>query len=526
MMKRLFLLLTAVLLLFWCCERQEILPVPREEDPEQQKEPEKPKEEEPEQPRDEGDHSGTDLLSFFVEVDGKEYHPVDASGTELSIFVPMGTALTALKPKFTHNALKVTVGGKEQKSGETVVSFAGYKKGTVYKLTSDSGQSKSYTVRVLDTRLPVVSVTTVKPGAIKDKTTWREASLRIFLADGTVQDLGDTFIRGRGNWTWDYYPKKPYSLKLADRHKVLDMPAHKRWVLLAQYRGFIGNPMMFEATRRAPSMKWAPRGYYVELVLNGKFQGLYYLCEHIKIDKNRVDIDEIKPKDVKYPDVTGGYLLEYDELYDEEFKFKSAYFDLPVQIKHPNDTMPDAQFRYIRGFINEMEAELKKIGTSQTSKYANYLDRKSFADYWLVLETMGNYEAYKPRSVKMYKGRDGVGVVSKLMAGPLWDQELFEVKHRFNNKDAHYFKYLFKDPAFVACVKERWAVYKGNILGNESYEPFLDYLNEMVDLIKESAKRDLAYCGNEYFSLSEEVATVRQGFRSKIDWMDAQIQSF
>ena len=311
--------------------------------------------------------------------------------------------------------------------------------------------------------------------------------------------------------------------------ELLGMPAHRRWVLLALYRGFIGNAMAFEATRRAPTMPWAPRGEYVELVLNGKFQGLYYLCEQIKIDENRVPITKMEKEDVTYPAVSGGYLLEYDELYDEEYKFRSKGFNLPVQLKSPSDSVPDAQFNYIRDYINEMEAEIKKVGKEQ-SHYADYLDRDNFAEYWMVLETIGNYEAYKPRSVKLYKGRDGVdspeGTVCKLKAGPLWDQELFEVNHNFNSKDMYYYKYLFRDPEFVAAVKERWEIYKSNILGNDRYAPFLDYLNEIADRIRVSANRDILFWANQYFTLSGEVAVVKGGFRSKINWMDSQIQGF
>ncbi|MBR4735052.1 MAG: CotH kinase family protein, partial [Bacteroidales bacterium] len=218
-----------------------------------------------------------------------------------------------------------------------------------------------------------------------------------------------------------------------------------------------------------------------------------------------------------------------DELYDEPHKFKSAGFNLPVQIKSPNDTLPDEQFNYIKTFINEMEAEIKKIGSSNESRYTDYLDINTFADWWLVLETISNYEAYKPRSVKFYKGRDGVdsapGTVCKLKAGPLWDQELFLVDKKFNSKDMYYFKYLFRDPVFVETVKKRWEVYKGNILGNGKYPDFVEYMEDIVSLIKESANRDIALWENPYFTLSSEVQTVRRGFHSKIEWMDSQIKA-
>ncbi|MBQ9410901.1 MAG: CotH kinase family protein [Bacteroidales bacterium] len=479
--------------------------------------------------KDGGEVYHPDFFNFRVTVDGREYRPADTTKTGCLVFVPGGTDLRNLVPSFEGTGKTVTVNGVAQESGVTPNDFTSYKNGVTYRIRSEDGKTVTYNVKVIDTNLPVAIVTTDTPRAITSKTVWRDASLRIRGEDGRITDLGRMFIRGRGNWTWDKYPKKPYAVKLDKRQGVLGMPAHKRWVLLAEYRGFIGNPLMFEATRRASALGWAPRGQFVELVLNGKFQGMYYLCEQIKIDKNRVNIQELKAEDTAYPAVSGGYLLEYDELYDEEYKFKSSGFHLPVQIKAPNDTLPQAQFSYIRGFINEMEAEIKKIGTGEESHYADYLDVDSFADWWLVLETISNYEAYKPRSVKFYKGRDGVdsppGTVCKLKAGPLWDQELFLVDKQFNSKDMYYFKYLFRDPAFVATVKQRWEVYKSNILGNDKYPGLVEYMNDMVSHISGSAKRDIELWDNKYFTLSGEVSTVRSGFRSKINWMDSQINA-
>lgn len=468
------------------------------------------------------------VFHFRAVVDGKEYQPAYASETGCIVFVPGGTDLSKLVASFSGQFASVQVNGQEQESGVSVNDFRNYKKGLVYKVEGTDGNTLNYNVKVLDSRLPVVVVTTDTPGKINSKTTWREAGIRIQDADGSLSLAGKTEIRGRGNWTWDKYPKKPYALRLEKKLPVLGMPAHKRWVLLALFRGFIGNDLAFEATRRSPALGWAPRGRYVELVLNGQFQGMYYLCEQIKIDKDRVNIQKLSQEDVTYPAVSGGYLLEYDELFDEAYKFKSSGFRLPVQLKAPDEDVPDAQFQYIRDFINQMEAEILKIGTGEESHWRDYLDEDSFADYWMVLETVNNYEAYKPRSVKLFKGRDGVdsppGTVCKLRAGPLWDQELFLVDHKFNSKDMYYYKYLFKDPQFVQTVKRRWATYKDNILGNDTWPGYVDYLNGVVDLIRDSAHRDTELWSNSYFTLDGEVSTVRKGFKSKINWMDGQIQ--
>ena len=61
------------------------------------------------------------------------------------------------------------------------------------------------------------------------------ATMRISRPDGTVDYEGSLEIRGRGNSTWNY-PKKPYALRLPEKHAVLGMPGHKRWILLANWK--------------------------------------------------------------------------------------------------------------------------------------------------------------------------------------------------------------------------------------------------------------------------------------------------
>lgn len=382
--------------------------------------------------------------------------------------------------------------------------------------------------------MPVVVINTDDGENIIDKINWKDAEIKIYNSDGTGNLLDSTYIRGRGNMTWVRYPKKPYSLKLKKKQSILGMPKHKRWVLLSLYTGYIGNAMAFEVARRTPAIEWSPRGKYVELLLNGNFQGLYYLCEQIKIDKNRVNISEMSDSDIEYPNVSGGFLLEFDELYDEEYKFKSTFFDLPVQLKCPNDNVQPEQMEYISRYIDNLETELKKLGTSAPSHYDDYIDIVNFADYWLSLEIIGNYEAYKPRSVKMYKGRDGIdsapGSICKLKAGPLWDQEAFEVYQRFNTKEAWWFSYLFKDPRFVKTVKDRWPIIRARIMGAEKgYSSFMDYLDSVVDHIYLSAERDFSIWNNNwrnvYFKLDDQIGIVREGFLPKIYWMDEQISS-
>lgn len=64
---------------------------------------------------------------------------------------------------------------------------------------------------------------------------------------------------------------------------------------------------------------------FVELVLNGDYRGLYLLVEKIRIDKDRINITEQKNGEEDEENITGGWLLEFDN-YEENQQ---------IRCKHP-----------------------------------------------------------------------------------------------------------------------------------------------------------------------------------------------
>ncbi len=206
------------------------------------------------------------------------------------------------------------------------------------KLSSEElAYSVEYTAKLsqlTDTGLPVVYVNT--PSEITSKVDWTEGCQIYIDAEGRKSwDGTETFedfaqleceVKGRGNTTWKFN-KKPYAIKLSSKEKVLGMPKHKRWVLLANaidmsmMRNIVGfeiAKIVFNRNGVANSQGnvWTPRGHSVELVLNGEHKGNYLLCEQIKIDKNRVDIAEAD--DPTTATSEQGYLIEADRLWGSD----------------------------------------------------------------------------------------------------------------------------------------------------------------------------------------------------------------
>ena len=58
-------------------------------------------------------------------------------------------------------------------------------------------------------------------------------------------------------------------------------------------------------------MPWAPHSIFVELYVNGVYEGSYQLIEDITVDSHRVNITEID--DTTVTAYSGGYLLEFDQ---------------------------------------------------------------------------------------------------------------------------------------------------------------------------------------------------------------------
>lgn len=364
-----------------------------------------------------------------------------------------------LKPFFVANSqkTKVYVDDTEIISEESEVDFSQPAK---MRLEYPDGRSREYVVIVKNSGLPIVMINTPNGGSINTKETWIEKStMVIYESDGTVNfDSGNDYmnIRGRGNSTWSY-SKKPYNIKLNTKTAILGMPKHKRWCLLANYidRTLMRNAVAFELAKMT-SMDWTPNGRFVELVLNGKPAGNYYLCEAIRIDKNRVNINEMSPNDISGDAITGGYILELDSYYDAEWKFKTSYYRMPVNVKQPDDEdMNSQQLSYIKSYYNAAEKELYN---GSLEGFAKYVDLNSLIDWYLLNEAIYNPELKHPKSSYMHKDKNG-----KLFMGPAWDHdwETFTPHSSLKNADTMWFAALFQIPEFKQLVKERWNKLKG-----------------------------------------------------------------
>lgn len=377
------------------------------------------------------------------------------------------------------------------------------------------------------TGLPVVVINTVNAEPIVSKDDWKEgAMMSIINTDMTFDYQGTLSIKGRGNTTWGY-PKKSYALKLDSKSKVLGMPKHKRWCLLANWmdRTMIRNAVAFEIARKSPGLEWTPRGEFVEVILNGTHIGNYYLCEQIKVDKNRVDIEELDNTVTEGDGITGGFIMELDTYYDEVNKFKSARRNLPWMFKDP-DEVNSAQFTYMQNYVNAMEDALYDDAKFAAREFTNYMDLESFVDWWFVYELAMNSEPYWPKSSYMHKDKNDV-----IKAGPVWDFDWGSFvpgsTSYFCVNNAIYYGRLLEDAGFKSLVKTKWQEQKSK------YEEIGQFIDALGAKLSESDELNhimwpisSTVNGDESMNYDEAVSRLKAAYLAKLNWMDTQISSW
>lgn len=462
---------------------------------------------------------GGKMLSFAL-TDGTDTFDAFCIGEDyIDVQVPQGTNLSAMTVVFTHDGSRVVVKGVDQVSGVSKHDFSDFTNPVRFVVADAASNVHAYTVRLFN--LPIVFVETEEHKSIVSKDDWLTSTFTIRNQDGTVDSLGTTNIKGRGNTSWSQQDKKPYTIKLEKKHKVLGMHKHKRWHLLSTYgnsMSFFRDDLMFWMARHTASLGWAPHGRFAELFVNGEHKGLYWICEKISIDNNRVDIAELTPEDTDPDSITGGYLLEFAD--KEEPGFTSDAFGLRYRLVNPDEDVTEAQYNYIKEYINNLEAVLMDDEKLANHEYEDLVDVETWIDYWFMHEMADGTDiglpGYEGLSCYCYKDRGG-----KLKAGPVWDMHYYAKSGAgYHAKDKLYYKRLFQDTKFVQRVKDKW-------YGTEAEVSFPDLMGngpkERVDsiktLIQQAGDRDLKMWGKtETVAYQAERAVAK--YDNNIHWMN------
>lgn len=269
-------------------------------------------------------------------------------------------------------------------------------------------------------------------------------------------------LTAHGNSSWDYSKKKPYNLKLPQKENLYGMGKAKKWALLANYldHSMLRNKLTEEMCKAA-GMDCVMDSVFVDLYVDGSYRGTYQLYERVQIQNNRINIrdleevteklnsrdldsytqkvigddstNEYKENSYKYysipndsEDITGGYLLQFQQWNRYGYKAKSGFVTSRGQaigIDGP-EYASKAQVVYIRSFVQDMEdAIYSDTGYNNKGKhYSEYLDEDSLIIAYLVQEISENIDATYS-SFYLWKDSDLTGD-GKIHFSPAWDFDL------------------------------------------------------------------------------------------------------
>lgn len=274
------------------------------------------------------------------------------------------------------------------------------------------------------TNLPTVVVNTPGMVQIKEKEEKVEGSyVALISEDGSrILENEEVRVKGRGNSTWTYFPKKPYQIKFKKKQRPLNAPAKaKKWTLLANYvdRSLMRNKLAFDISQAA-GMKYTPYCEFVDLIFNGEYQGSYNLCDQVEVAEGRVEVSDITPADTVGEELTGGYFLEIDARANQEKSWFKSVSGVPVTIKYPDeDDIVAAQSKYIKNHFDQFTYAIYRSNFRNPDLgYRRYLDLDSFLRLMLVKEAAGDIDSLW--SLFLWKERND----SRFYFGPAWDYDL------------------------------------------------------------------------------------------------------
>ena len=403
--------------------------------------------------------------------------------------------------------------------------------------------SSEETVPFTSDVLARIEITTDNGAAVDSKEKYRACSVKVSGKEEYAMEVRGK-IRGRGNSTWKWYPKKPYRIKLEEYASFLGLAPDKDWVLLADYRDvthmmnlvgfYLANELGLPHTNHVR---------YATVSLNGEEMGLYMITEQVEEGDNRVKLDSDK-----------GILLTLDindgpaDEPDATDNFWSEVFNMAAAVKYPKDA--DEK---VRDYVKEEFSFLERaIDSENWTAVKRELDVESMARYILVQEIisnveMDNYPSMRSGYIHRYDA-DSLWVL-----GPMWDcdggfnynwgdmydsrgwghtyfesyKTLIFGTDPYNHTGAYgstppdFFCRMFGMPEFVKLLQQTWAQNSGPLL-----DGLLKCLAETEELIGEEAQADMDRWGISNYNHADEYRKLRTWLTNRFNYLDRIIRNY
>ena len=324
--------------------------------------------------------------------------------------------------------------------------------------------------------------------------------------DGSFE--GGTFpldyIRGRGNSSWMNFDKKPYKLKFDENVNLFGMGQNKHWALLSggEDHTMLVNRFTYHLADEI-GLDYSIKCLNVDVYMNGSYMGNYLLSEQVRIDENRLELDNLMDdydeNMITDLELTGGYLLgmQNNTVSKDQYSFVTEHggkFTV-VEPESDADFVYDKANQYIETYMQRIEhaifGEPNEEGVVED--VWDLMDLESTAKYFLLQYVSDNSDAYNTSSTYMYKARDvenadGTITESKLYWGPIWDFDLGWCQSMESEEPEDviiqqpWINYMLKyNDTFKQALRQYWPEVREGLMEIASDDGLIDsYVEEML----------------------------------------------
>ena len=277
---------------------------------------------------------------------------------------------------------------------------------------------KAFQVLVSE-KIPAVFVTVEAKEALFSK---EEFANKQYVEKGNmilVEESGNILLeeemerfKVRGNLTSNL-EKKPFTFTLSEPAGLLGMRESRNWHLLANATdgSHIRNKIMMDWANELQAEEYHPTGEFVDLFLNGEYQGLYLLTETVEVSEQRLALDD-----------TNSMLLEMELDYRaiQEINYAATEKE-HYWVVHKEQPLGEEALREVSEYLNDIESALySEDGRGQLTgkSLKELLDFESWTDSWLLKEISSDQDLGTTSQFAMVEDWEDRSV---LVAGPEWD---------------------------------------------------------------------------------------------------------
>ena len=288
-------------------------------------------------------------------------------------------------------------------------------------------------------------------------------------------------LKGRGNASWNL-PQKPYNIKFHSDTDFFGMGEAKSWVLITLFydKTLLRNYLTLNLAETISSGSEMDCRF-VDVVINGEYNGLYLLTEKIEDDKNRVDLSK-KDGDTLF-EIEQAF--RHNDICDNCIPLKSGAH-LTFKDPEPEDLTAEEFIDRKNAMTEFLSAADAAIKSKDYEQFSAYIDVESFINWYIVNEFVKNYDSQFVTSCYCYV-KEG-----KLFMGPCWDYDTCmgnqDVATCMDPKGFHvriapWFVSLLKSDEFCSLLYSRW----NELVSDGVFDNMLLSIDEQTEYLSQAS---------------------------------------